>query len=172
MTPLVLDVRPILASGGTPCESVDAAIAQLQPGQEFHLLIPFEPQPLYAKLGRLGYDHHSNRLEDKTWKIEFTPGKAPRPPSSEGCGCGCHHHEPEANIELDARKLAPPEPMVRTLEALGQLEKGRKLILFTTRKPLHLLEQLEERGFAYDSSELPDRSFITRIWHATHDATR
>lgn len=71
---LVVDTRPIFASGGAPCHAIDDAVARLAPGQPLVLLVPFEPAPLYAKLGRDGFSHHSTQLADGTWRVEFRKG--------------------------------------------------------------------------------------------------
>lgn len=88
--PLILDVRPIFASGGTPCEAIDAAIAQVLPGQPLVLLVPFEPVPLYTKLENHGFTHQSQKLDDGTWRIEFH-----RDPNAQVSGptppCSCRH---------------------------------------------------------------------------------
>ncbi len=81
--PLLLDVRPIFASGGTPCEAIDAAVAQVLPGQPLVLLVPFEPVPLYAKLENQGFTRQAQKLDDGTWRIEFrrdssAPASGPR----------------------------------------------------------------------------------------------
>lgn len=69
--PLVLDTRPIFGRGETPCGAIDDAVASLAPGQPFVLLVPFEPAPLYTKLGREGFSHKSAPLEDGGWRVEF-----------------------------------------------------------------------------------------------------
>lgn len=69
--PLVLDTRPIFARGDTPCHAIDEAVASLIPGQPFVLLVPFEPLPLYAKLGHQGFTHQSKQTEDGAWRVEF-----------------------------------------------------------------------------------------------------
>ena len=71
---LVLDVRPIFAQGGSPCAMIDAAVANLTPGQSFVLIAPFEPVPLFGKLGTRGFGHRSEAMVDGSWRIEFTPG--------------------------------------------------------------------------------------------------
>ncbi len=91
--PLVLDVRPILAAGDSPCGAIDTAVAQLIPGQPFVLLVPFEPRPLYAKLGQQGFTHQAKPVEDGSWRVEFRRnGTAPvsGPATAAGCGCGSH----------------------------------------------------------------------------------
>ena len=85
--PFVLDTRPIFLRGETPCTAIDESVAALKPGQDFIMLVPFEPMPLYAKLTNLGFSHESKQLEDGTWRIEFTKtGKAKGP----FVACGGH----------------------------------------------------------------------------------
>jgi uncharacterized protein (DUF2249 family) len=90
--PLVLDVRPIFAQGGSPCTTIDDAVASLRPGQTFVLLVPFEPAPLFGKLGAKGLRGKSELQADGSYRIEFTPGE-PVPSGAAavgGCGCGGH----------------------------------------------------------------------------------
>ena len=75
--PLVLDVRPIFAQGGSPCTTIDEAVASLAPGQSFVILAPFEPAPLFGKLGAKGFSHRSEQAADGSCRIEFTPGGTP-----------------------------------------------------------------------------------------------
>ena len=74
VNPLVLDTRPFFARGATPCEAIDNAVARLKPGQSLVLLVPFEPVPLYTKLGHEGFSHQTTHLEDGTWRVEFRKG--------------------------------------------------------------------------------------------------
>jgi hypothetical protein len=69
-------------------------------------------------------------------------------------------------IELDARGLLPPEPLVRILEAVAGLVGDTALRARTDRRPMHLFAQLEARGLRAECSEQPDGSFITLIHHA------
>lgn len=69
-------------------------------------------------------------------------------------------------IEVDARGLEPPQPMLRILEAVSLLPEGTALHARTDRRPLHLHPLLEDRGFRADSKEQSDGSFITIIHHA------
>lgn len=69
--PLVLDTRPMFARNEKPCEAIDEAVARLTPGQSLVLLVPFEPVPLYAKLGNQGFSNQVKQLNDGTWEIEF-----------------------------------------------------------------------------------------------------
>ena len=67
------------------------------------------------------------------------------------------------SIELDARGLEPPEPLVRILEAVMALPIGMTINARTDRRPMFLYPQLEERGFSSKTEEQPDGSFIIHI---------
>lgn len=163
---LTLDIRPILQSGGSPCEPIDEAVARLEPGQDLVLLVPFEPVPLYAKLGREGFTHQSECLIDGTWKVAFRrrEGQTSRR-GTEPVSAGLKPRDLHPMV-IDSRGWEPPEPFVKTLEALSSLAPSRRLVLISDRKPVHLFSQLENRGFAYDCTERDDRSFSTEIWRA------
>lgn len=68
-------------------------------------------------------------------------------------------------VEIDARGLEPPEPMVRILEALSTLPAGGTLLARTDRRPMHLYPLLAERGFMTETQEQSDGSFLTLIRH-------
>ena len=89
--PLVLDVRPIFGRGGSPCSTIDEAVASLSPGQVFVLVAPFEPAPLFSKLGAKGFSHKSQAMADGSWRIEFTPVGVPQDSGSAG-SCSCPGH--------------------------------------------------------------------------------
>lgn len=158
-----LDVRPLFQKGESPCGIIDEAIDRVQPHQIFQLIAPFEPLPLIAKLNRLGFSHTSKQQDDGSWKLEFR--------KKETCECSCEKKTSTitsqgSDIIIDARDLGPPEPLIQTLEALAKLKKGYRLTLYSNRKPVHLLEELSRRGFAYDCSQQTDRTFLTHLWHS------
>ncbi len=68
-------------------------------------------------------------------------------------------------LEIDARGLEPPEPLVRILEAVTTLPEGMTLTAHTDRRPMFLYPQLEERGFTSETEEQSDGSFIIHIHH-------
>jgi len=72
----------------------------------------------------------------------------------------------EPALTLDNRGLQPPEPMVRILSALDQLQPGQVLQAHNDRKPMFLLPHLDERGFAYAMAEQDDGTVIIRIWRS------
>lgn len=69
-------------------------------------------------------------------------------------------------LEVDARGLEPPQPMVRILEALSTLPDGTTLRARTDRRPVHLFPILTERGYTAETVEQTDGSFLTLIRRA------
>ncbi|MDP4163715.1 MAG: DUF2249 domain-containing protein [Bacillota bacterium] len=65
---------------------------------------------------------------------------------------------------LDNRGLEPPEPMMRTLKAIEQMEKGEILTIINDRRPMFLYEQLEELGLRHQTVEQQDGSFKIEIF--------
>lgn len=86
-TMIELDIRPIFARGDTPCRVIDEAAARVAVGQTLVLLVPFEPVPLYTKLGKAGFRSEPSQLEDGTWRIEFRRTAEGDPAGIEACAC-------------------------------------------------------------------------------------
>lgn len=66
-------------------------------------------------------------------------------------------------MKLDNRGLEPPQPMMRTLEALEKLEAGESLQIINDRRPMFLYEQLDELGYKHTTEENVDGSFTIEI---------
>lgn len=64
---------------------------------------------------------------------------------------------------LDNRGLEPPNPMIRTLEKLDELDEGDVLTIHNDRVPVYLLPQLHEMGARYEVAEQADGSAIVTI---------
>ena len=77
-------------------------------------------------LGKQGFDHKSQQIESGDWEVLFTRrnGEAVAFVPHEHSSCGAVKTEPTEIIEVDARKLEPPQPMVKILEALAILPAG------------------------------------------------
>ncbi len=73
---------------------------------------------------------------------------------------------PTEILDVDARGLEPPQPMVQILEALSTLPAHAALRARTDRRPVHLHPLLEARGFKGTSEEQSDGSFVTHIRRA------
>lgn len=165
---ITLDVRDDIRAGRQPFARIMGVASQVAAGQEFLLIAPFEPVPLFGVLAKQGFDHEAKRTKEGDWEVRFRKSGMPGAPgvdseASPDKACGCQAANPSAVIELDARGLEPPEPLVRILEALNSLPDGAELRAQTDRRPIHLLDQLEDRGYSALTEETQHGSFITRI---------
>ena len=166
-TIVTLDVRNDIRSGQQPCGKIMDVAKSLRPDETLRLIAPFEPVPLFDLLGRQGFRHEARPITAGDWEVLFT--RAPREDSVEQesvvrpCGCGCNSPLTADIVEVDARGLEPPQPMVKILEALSGLPDGATLQARTDRRPIHLYAHLEDRGFTGRSEEQSDGSCITHI---------
>jgi len=71
-TDTVLDVRPILESGGEPYVRIMEAVAAIKPGEALVIIAPFEPVPLYDVLGARGFSHETAMVAAGEWLVRFS----------------------------------------------------------------------------------------------------
>lgn len=162
LQPVDLDVRPILQGGTDPLKTILQAVEQLAPNQYLHLLNSFEPIPLYTVLSKRGFDHFTEFL-DGTFYVHFyrrlpAAEKMPPPPAS------AEVPGREKTIELDVRELSPPEPMMKILEAIPQVDERTLLFVHHHREPLFLYEKLQTRGYKWHVKKIAENYFHVKIW--------
>lgn len=164
---VVVDVREDIRSGREPFAKIMQAITRLEDDQDLLLKAPFEPAPLYGALGQRGFAHASKALPNGDWEVRFSRDGQPES-ETETASAGSGSHAPaqpisEDVLEVDARGLEPPQPLVKILEALSALPAGVELRAHTDRRPMHLYAQLEARGFEGETEEQPDGTFVTYV---------
>ncbi|HMW17766.1 MAG TPA: DUF2249 domain-containing protein [Accumulibacter sp.] len=71
----------------------------------------------------------------------------------------------DADVVIDARGLEPPEPMVRTLEALERLAVGQTVSVLLPREPYPLYRTLQINGFAWETRFRDDGAVEVLIKH-------
>jgi uncharacterized protein (DUF2249 family) len=162
LQPVDLDVRPILQGGTDPLKTILKTVERLAPDQYLHLLNSFEPIPLYAVLGKRGYDHFTEFLGG-TFHVHFyrhmpTAEKMPPPPASAEVPAR------EKTIELDVRALSPPEPMMKILEVIPHVDEKTLLFVHHHREPLFLYEKLQARGCKWQVKKVAENYFHVKIW--------
>jgi uncharacterized protein (DUF2249 family) len=64
-------------------------------------------------------------------------------------------------IEVDNRGLDPPQPMVRILTALANMDTEGELVALMDREPLLLYPELERRGFTWHFAQDGDHYVLT-----------
>ncbi len=154
-----LDVREDIRRGREPFSKIMQTVAQLAQDESLLLIAPFEPKPLFAVLAQQGFSPSPKALPSGDWEVLFR-----RPTKTATSHSGADSPAATAHIvEVDARGLEPPQPMVKILEALAALPEDAELLARTDRRPMHLYPQLEQRGFSASSEEQADGSFATHI---------
>ncbi len=165
---VTLDVREDIRRGREPFSKIMQTVAGLKPNEDLLLVAPFEPAPLFGVLGQRGFSHRATPKPDGYWEVLFSrepiaaaaPAPATAKPAAAAKTKSCTG---TPVLDLDARGLEPPQPLVKILEALSTLPDGARLRARTDRRPMHLYAQLEERGFAGETEEEKDGSFITYV---------
>jgi Uncharacterized conserved protein (DUF2249) len=69
---LLLDVRPILESGGEPLSMILEAAERIPQGGSLVVIAPFEAVPLFGMLRRMGFSYESGPEASGGYRILFT----------------------------------------------------------------------------------------------------
>lgn len=152
----LLDVRPILAKGGDPFHLILRTVGELAPTEALHLVVGFEPRPLYQVLGARGLAHHTEQHGD-TFHVWFHRTGQAQPPNVE------ERAPLQPPVTLDVRGLEPPQPMIAILEKLTELGPGAQLEVHHHREPVLLYEKLALRGYAARTERRGEGDFLVRI---------
>lgn len=142
-----LDVRPILEQGRDPFNDIMSKIKELRADEVLLIINSFEPVPLYSVLGNKGFNHWTEK-EDDIFKVYFyRKDKEFQTQQNNNDAQSLRDLKTEKVIELDVRELPPPEPMMKILEKLNEIDENTILLVHHHREPLMLYPKLEERGF-------------------------
>lgn len=66
-------------------------------------------------------------------------------------------------IQIDNRRLEPPEPMLRILATAQQLAPGQRIEAINERQPVLLYAKLAELGFQHQVQALPDGCYLITV---------
>lgn len=91
-------------------------------------------------------------------KASVVQAREPHPAEKEG--------GPLQEVVLDVSDLEPPEPLVRTLEAVETLQPSQYLRMLHRREPCLLFPHLDQRGFAYTIRKGKTTACEVLIWRA------
>jgi uncharacterized protein (DUF2249 family) len=169
---VTLDVREDIRKGRDPFARIMETVARLKGDERLRLIAPFKPVPLFGVMAQRGFSAEARPGQSGDWEVLFarSSGAATPPekaPATAPSPCGG-----ASVIEVDARGLEPPQPLVVILEALARLPEGAAMRARTDRRPLHLYAHLEERGFSGETEEQSDGSFVTTIHRADQSGSR
>ena len=79
-------------------------------------------------------------------------------------GCGLPQPSHPVRSELDLRALAPPMPLLRSLELADALSLGEQATVLTPLWPEPLFAALEERGLVWEAVTVADGGVRVRLW--------
>lgn len=154
-----LDVRPVIDSGKDPFQDIMAAVKELTTDEILLIINSFEPIPLYAVLAKKGFEHWTEKDND-VFRIYFYKDKeAVQDENSEQQKTLSKETDYEKVIEVDVRELVPPEPMIKILETLSQVDDNTLLLVHHHREPMMLYPKLEERGYEAVSNKIEENYF-------------
>jgi uncharacterized protein (DUF2249 family) len=154
-----LDVRPIIESGKDPFQNIMSAVKELKDDEILLIINSFEPIPLYSVLGKKGFEHWTEN-ENGLFRIYFYKDKEVfRGEKSDKQKTTSKEIDYEKVIELDVRDLVPPEPMIKILETLPQVDENTVLLVHHHREPMMLYPKLEERGYEAVSNKIEENYF-------------
>ncbi|MDE1976690.1 MAG: DUF2249 domain-containing protein [Elusimicrobia bacterium] len=168
----LVDVREDLRAGREPLKRILGEASKVPESGVLIVRATFEPRPLFHVLANQGFETWSERLAEDDWQLHCRKKRSPR-----SCGCGGHSHtEPDAQnaqfpaspaagriLTLDVSSLEPPEPMVRILEKIRDLQGGDVLEVRHHREPVPLYAELEAAGFSHEIERLGENQFRLRI---------
>ena len=153
----LLDVRPILGKGGDPFSLIMKTVGQLGADEALHLLVGFEPTPLYAVMRMGGRLHHTEQA-DGIYHVWFY-----RDPAAAEQPTGAERVPLQPPVDLDVRGLEPPAPMVTILETLADLGAGAQLRVRHHREPILLYDKLKLRGYAARCEKRGEGDYLVHI---------
>ncbi|MCF6215583.1 MAG: DUF2249 domain-containing protein [Emcibacter sp.] len=150
-----LDVRPILAAGNDPLAEILSQVKEMSPETILSIEAPFDPVPLRRLLAGKGYDNYAIQRSDQHWQIYFkrhVGQKLPDFPSFPDLPDFPVAWR-DGILEMDLRKLMPPDPMIAVLKMIEVTSdyggEGGAFTVWLNRDPIYLYPEL-----------------IGRQWHA------
>lgn len=154
-----LDVRPIIEAGKDPFNIIMNEIKKIKNDGVLLIINSFEPVPLYSVLGKKGFDHYTEN-EHGVYKVYFYRKKdLSESETFQKDKSQLKDIEYKNIIELDVRGLEPPEPMMKILEKLSQVNEETVLIVHHHREPMMLYPKLEERGYEAISNKIEENYY-------------
>lgn len=184
---IVVDVREQLRAGKEPFSQIMAAAETCEVGDALVLYATFKPVPLLMLLKAQGFKGEATKLGKGDWRVDFLRVSRPKVspnvsgipeaagPSPKGSAGATDAEETvgetksaaaggHPDVHLDNRGLEPPEPMVRTLEAVYNLKEGQRIVGKFDRTPMFLLPKLDDMGYSYEVEPEEDGRATVTIW--------
>lgn len=145
----VVDVGTLLSTGADPLGTITGLTADLPPGTGLVIHAPFNPTPLRDLLTRQGFEIWGAESESGHWTVRvYRPSAAVAEPALPPDKAR-FWLENDGLMHIDTRTLPPPHPMLEVLRLIDQEPAGGELIAHLPRLPVHLLPELDDRGWRW-----------------------
>src|SRR5436190_793263 len=109
---VTLDVREDLRNGREPFSKIMSTVAALRSDEQFLLIAPFQPVPLFELLKQRGFSHDARLIEAGNWEVLFTRDTLNPSANRESPAVSGAAKSPTETMEVDVRGLEPPQPLV------------------------------------------------------------
>ncbi len=164
----ILDVRPYIEQRNDPLKIILSKVKELNNDNVLLLINSFEPIPLYSVLKKKGYTHWTEVI-DGTYKIYFYKNdinidEEEKIRKEKSSPVNFNLTGEENIIELDVSQLEPPEPMIKILETVSNIEDNTILLVHHHREPLMLHDKLAERGFRAVTHKIKENAYEVLIF--------
>ncbi|EKV27594.1 hypothetical protein C882_1440 [Caenispirillum salinarum AK4] len=163
-----VDAADLLAQGGDPLSTVLAAATPVPAGRGLVVVAPFDPVPLRDLLATHGFENFSRPVGDGRYRVTFLrvggcresvasePAAPAQPPKRK-------FWMDADGLHLDARGLSAPGPMIEILRFIDGGAHDQPLMVHVPQFPVHLIPELEERGWTWDLLDETPGHVILRL---------
>lgn len=153
----IFDARPVLSSGADPLKPIMSLAASVKLGGAFCVINSFEPIPLVELLSKQGFESVTQKrgeLEFHTYFKRIDSKKPVAEAEAETADWQAIEERFKGRCNfVDVRQMVAPLPMVTILEELKHLPESHALHVHHKRIPVHLLPELNDRGFSFAFKE-------------------
>lgn len=146
-------VEDILATQGDPFTVLTCAANRLGTSEGFVILAGFDPQPLRQALATRGFETWGETEPSGQWRVRVrrAPSGTVSPTEPEASEAPQRKFWFDAEgLHIDVRGLEPPKPMIEVLRFLDGEAHEDRVLIHTPRFPVHLLPELEDRGWHWE----------------------
>ncbi|HEX5151549.1 MAG TPA: DUF2249 domain-containing protein [Parafilimonas sp.] len=170
---VILDVRPVIASGKDPLQIILEKIKTLQVNQVLKIINSFEPTPLMILLQKQGFESYADVINEDLTETYFYRKTITeeQKPDAQYAASSANWDEIITRFNdkiqtIDVRSLEMPLPMLTILDALDKLPADRALYVYHKRIPVFLLPELAQRKFDYRIKEISNSEVHLLIFTA------
>ncbi len=163
---IALDVRPILAADIDPLAEILSQVKKMSPEAILSIEAPFDPVPLRRLLAGKGYDNYAVQRSDQHWQIYLKMHDVQKLPDFPDLP-DFPVVRRDGILEMDLRKLTPPDPMIAVLKMIEGISDYREIEgafnVWLNRDPIYLYPELVGRQWHTEIIRDEDDGLLIRI---------